>query len=84
MISMKRTKSILVRIDEDTYEELKLRARGSGRSMAGLVREATAVYLHGGVLRSSDSLFSLEGQVNSGRKDGGRRHDKYIYGRDRG
>jgi len=84
MISMKRSKNILVRMDEETYEELKLRARGAGKSMAGLVREATATYLHGGILRSSDSLFSLEGQVNSGRKDGARRHDKYIYGHGRG
>jgi len=72
-------KNILIRLDDQTYEQLKTKAKSSHTSMAGLVREATAKYLAGASLRADDPILALEGRARSKRKDASTRHDAYIY-----
>ncbi|MDP1809035.1 MAG: hypothetical protein Q8L35_05805 [Actinomycetota bacterium] len=74
-------KNVLIRLDEQTYEQLKLKAKGAHTSMAGLVREATTKYLAGESLRAADPILALKGKAGGKRKDAAAKHDKYIYGR---
>ena len=75
-------KSLLIRIDKETYEQLKLKADGTHKSMAALVREIVTKSLKGEALSKDDPLLSLCGKVSTRRKDGARNHDNYIYGRE--
>ena len=51
---VKRTQ---LQLDDATYQEIRQRAFGSGKSMAGLVRELLHKALHEGQLDDTESRF---------------------------
>lgn len=72
-------KNLLVRLEDEAYEKLKLKAHNAQKSISAIAREVMAEYLEGGPLQKDDPLLSLSGKMSSGRKDGAQKHDKYIY-----
>jgi plasmid stability protein len=74
-------KSLLIRIDPKIYEQLKLKAESSHKSIAALVREIMKNFLEGEALRNDDPVLSLCGKASTSRKDGAKQHDEYIYRR---
>jgi plasmid stability protein len=69
-----------VRLPAELFRELKARAYREGRSVAAVLRDAVARYLHGEPGSARDPLAEFIGSFDSGVGDLGAEHDHYLYG----
>lgn len=74
-------KSVIVEIDEGTYQELERLAHERGARLEEALAEAVAAYLEQRRAYISDPFFQIGKAGRSGLGDLAQAHDKYLYGR---
>jgi Arc/MetJ-type ribon-helix-helix transcriptional regulator len=71
-----------IQLTESQAERLRKLASERGVSMAELIRQGVDTLLGGGAVISEEErrkrALALAGRFRSGKKDGSRKHDKYL------
>jgi len=86
VVVMGRNIATNIRLPEEDYRALKLRARSDSQSVATHLRKAVQLYVQGKAVDGSRKvtarkpLGDLVGLFSSGLTDGAEQHDSYVYG----
>ncbi len=73
-------KSVIVELDEGTYQELERLAHERGARLEEALAEVVAAYLEQRRAYLNDPFFQIGKAGRSGLGDLAKAHDKYLYG----